>query len=292
MHVFHVLASSFSVFFFFRNIHRWTWADCARGAPNTPRSVPSNQHSHPLYGLLNPSVTRSPQVQWPGSYVHWGQPFPDSIKEAAELKDTKKQKWRGRIINYWHNGRNCVRVRPSTPGRSAGKKQKRRKTLFSDRNTGQTAGRVHKQEIEGTAEEWFAGVNFYCTWRRGPGAEAGKGDACSWWNKTIWWVLPWNIAGEIPWGTIYDAFKVTSRTRQPELGQSMANVQFNSSECQLPQKSDVLWVQTANTADNIYTTLSKALSNVPSRLGHKGHKQSQAEAGRVNTYLYFCEPPR
>lgn len=89
-------------------------------------------------------------------------------------------------------------------------------------------------------------------------------------EQTIRSVLPWNISGKITWGTIYGAFKVTSRTRQPKLGQSMANVQFNSSECQLPPKCDVVWVQTANTADNIYTTLSNALSNVPARLGYKG----------------------
>lgn len=46
--------------------------------------------SHPIYGL-NQNVTPSPQVQWPGSYVHSGQPFPDSIKEATELKDTKNK---------------------------------------------------------------------------------------------------------------------------------------------------------------------------------------------------------
>lgn len=47
--------------------------------------------SHPIYGPLNPNVTLSPQVHWPGSYIHSRQPFPDSIKEATELKDTKNK---------------------------------------------------------------------------------------------------------------------------------------------------------------------------------------------------------
>lgn len=39
--------------------------------------------------LPQPSRDPSPQVHWPGSYVHSGQPFPDSIKEAAELKEAE-----------------------------------------------------------------------------------------------------------------------------------------------------------------------------------------------------------
>lgn len=45
---------------------------------------------------------------------------------------------------------------------------------------------------------------------------------------------------------------------------------FYSFECHLPPESDVFWIQTANTADSTYVTLSRALSNVPARLGHKG----------------------
>lgn len=39
--------------------------------------------------LPQPKHDPSSQVHWPGSYVHSGQPFPDSIKEAAELRETE-----------------------------------------------------------------------------------------------------------------------------------------------------------------------------------------------------------
>ena len=73
--------------------------------------------------LPQPNHDPSPQAHWPGSYVHSGQPFPDSIKEAAELKETEGENggaeslttstmtttvskscpafWRGRPLKIW-----------------------------------------------------------------------------------------------------------------------------------------------------------------------------------------------
>lgn len=39
--------------------------------------------------LPQPNHDPSPRAHWPGSYVHLEQPFPDSIKEAAELRETE-----------------------------------------------------------------------------------------------------------------------------------------------------------------------------------------------------------
>lgn len=50
----------------------------------TQKKLPSRS----FYDCHNPNVTHSPHVHWPGSYVHLGQPFPGSIKEKAELKET------------------------------------------------------------------------------------------------------------------------------------------------------------------------------------------------------------
>lgn len=52
------------------------------------RATQKKLPSHLFYDCHNPNVTHSPHVHWPGSYVHLGQPFPESIKEAAELKET------------------------------------------------------------------------------------------------------------------------------------------------------------------------------------------------------------
>lgn len=57
-----------------------------KGFPNSSntKKLPSRS----FYDCHNPNVTHSPHVHWPGSYVHLGQPFPGSIKEKAELKET------------------------------------------------------------------------------------------------------------------------------------------------------------------------------------------------------------
>lgn len=81
-----------------------------------PSLSPHTSTVSPIYGLLNPNVTPDPQSADLEAPSIWGRPFPDSIKEAAELRDTKKQKWRGRIINCWHNGGDCAPVGPSTSG--------------------------------------------------------------------------------------------------------------------------------------------------------------------------------
>lgn len=73
--------------------------------------------------LPQPNRDLSPHVHWPGSYVHSRQPFPDSIKEAAELNDTEGENggaeslttstmtttvsqsspafWRGQTLKIW-----------------------------------------------------------------------------------------------------------------------------------------------------------------------------------------------
>lgn len=56
-----------------------------------PFKAAQNMPSHPLYGLLNPNVTPHPKSSDLEATSIGGKPFPDSIKEAVELKDTKNK---------------------------------------------------------------------------------------------------------------------------------------------------------------------------------------------------------
>lgn len=184
--------------------------------------------SHPIYGLLNRNVTPSPQVQWPGSCVHSGQPFPDSIKEATELKDTKNKNGGAESLTtgtmattVFNSG--LARWRGQPLLKASCKQLRKKRTLASDRNAGQTAGHVHKEQMKRTPAGRSAGIKSVPLHRGDTLTEPEEGDQdqrqwketldnWAWWNKTVWQVLSCHLGNNLQYiqGYIKDT---TARTR-------------------------------------------------------------------------------